>query len=493
MGESEKKLPKRVIECSYTKCKWTFDSNYKLQRHLKSHTKEKPFKCQECDKTFSYEYNMKFHLKSHSSGNAEIASNDVSLNNVENNVEFPAQCPYKRCVKRFRNKEELQLHVTNHNMQYKCTLSGCSKVFRRPSLLKQHLLIHNGIYPFQCNVLNCTKTFVKAQNLKQHKLLHANKKEFVCDSKNCGKAFNTIEYLKIHQRTHEKTKKYKCPIGSCQKWFVCTQTLKIHLKGHENIRAYVCDYQNCNKSYLTLSNLKCHKKLHLSNKGTKKSEVTPNIQNNDDVQNEIINVNDFINISLFEEKSTKIQIPPDNQSLSKEDLLAAAFGEIACNEYIHGDKIEPINKAIGCINPDTDVVNTDFDDSTILPQNEENLFQATFIEDIQFQEEFPSNIYMHSVNNYRTCITGHDYEQSEYDIPSNISLTSQNINQVDEFSGSSGLVAHDIDYISETSMELSTGHLEINGDYFCSSLCLPDHVYSHQMSDSNSLSINDIR
>lgn len=457
MTESKTKI--KNIKCTYPNCDWLFDCKYKYDRHLKSHTKEKSIKCEKCDKTFSYVYNMKVHLKSHDKN-----SKTEILKKIGDELSFT--CPIKRCIKKFETKDDLEQHVKDHDSQNKCSIPGCGKVFQRPSLLKQHLLIHSGEKPFKCDI--CSKSFVAAQNLKHHKLIHANRKEFVCLFENCGKAFNSSDYLKSHQRTHEKDKKHPCPQENCHKWFVCKETLKTHMKGHDNKREYVCDFDNCKKSYLTSSNLNFHKKSHQQINMKKKVEVPVSTIKSHEVTSNVINVNDFINTNLFgDEKSKKKNSNTENQTLYTEDLLAAAFGEIACNEYINSDNI----KEIPLPHISTSDNENEFDD--------DNLLQATMIEDIQFQEEFPANIYMqHSVNNYRTFITGHDYQQSQYDIPS---LPSPVIDKDEELTAAPSLVVNDMDYISETSMELSTGHLEIDGGYFCSSLCLPDHLYSHQV------------
>ncbi|CAH1777398.1 unnamed protein product, partial [Owenia fusiformis] len=46
-------------------CRKTFQSPYKLERHLKVHTGEKPFKCSFCNKAFGRKDNLKQHENLH--------------------------------------------------------------------------------------------------------------------------------------------------------------------------------------------------------------------------------------------------------------------------------------------------------------------------------------------------------------------------------------------------------------------------------------------
>ena len=507
---ASKKQKKKGFSCSYEGCVWTFASNYKLQRHLKSHTKAKPFACTLCSHTFSYEYNLTVHQKSHIDISTVKEVNIAPSPNTANEKNNPPtlvkprkecmgtpptfinvkktgiKCPYKMCGKTFANRFKLDQHTVIHKDGHRCYYPDCGRVFARPSLLEDHLLVHNGIYQFVCDVKDCGKKFLCAKNLKHHKLSHANKKEFMCEEESCGKRFNTKENLRVHMKVHTG-KKFTCPLERCGKLFTSMQSLRVHVAWHKNERNFVCKVPGCSKTYLTASNLKAHKKWHAGKTDKAGCNKTPvsdqqlSMPDNTTLSKpvsdpeEAINVNDFMNTTLF----------PDRQVLSREDILAATIGEIVCSEYVNDSKSK--SDAPGYIDLRIDAPEASFGGEKLLLKDDQF---SEVIEDIQFQEEFGSDLYnmQPAVNNFRTFITGHDYEQSEYDTTTHINMpppppSLPDIHMSEDMAGLDDDTTTVVDYISGTSMELSTGHLEIDGVNFCSSLSLPtDHVYSHQVS-----------
>ena len=65
--DKDKVKEKTVFLCRYDSCHKSFLSIYKFFDHLRSHTKEKPFKCEHpgCDHAYSQMGNYKVHLSKH--------------------------------------------------------------------------------------------------------------------------------------------------------------------------------------------------------------------------------------------------------------------------------------------------------------------------------------------------------------------------------------------------------------------------------------------
>ncbi|XP_041838529.1 zinc finger protein 37 homolog isoform X2 [Melanotaenia boesemani] len=159
------------------RCGIQFSEKEKLEEHLKTHIKEKPYSCPDCGKKFINESYIQIHQRIHTG-------------------EKPFLC--SQCGRGFHTASSLKLHEMQHSGERPFACSICGKTFRINSYLTAHYQTHIKDRPFICSV--CGKGYSRSEELKVHYRLHTGERPYECGE--CGKSFIYRQGLRQHQRTH---------------------------------------------------------------------------------------------------------------------------------------------------------------------------------------------------------------------------------------------------------------------------------------------------
>ncbi|XP_018404920.1 PREDICTED: zinc finger protein 493-like [Cyphomyrmex costatus] len=260
------------LKCTFCKQKFSFPSV--LERHIRSHTNERPYECEVCKKSFK----QLGHLSQHSLTHHDYRSFQCTVCSVKfDSLDLLKQHAHSHkgdtttttskvrdvyrlfecdsCKKVFTTKSVLERHIFTHTQERQYDCKVCGKRFKQAGHVKSHMLVHTGERRFQCTI--CSKRFSLSNSLKKHMYVHNGEKPYQCDV--CGARFLERRNLNGHLLTHTNERPYCCKI--CGKRYTLADTLRRHVSAaHEDGRTYQCEI--CAKMFKQLAHLSVHKKVH---------------------------------------------------------------------------------------------------------------------------------------------------------------------------------------------------------------------------------------
>ncbi|XP_017473426.1 PREDICTED: transcriptional repressor CTCF-like isoform X1 [Rhagoletis zephyria] len=198
-------------DCSHacSICGRVFKNKNKLQDHMNAHQRNKPFACLSCDSRFIRSGDLARHVrykhsfaKRHECSECDYSS--VEISKLQRHMrshtgERPHKCPH--CSYASPDNFKLQRHLRTHTGErpYECDM--CHARFAQSNTLKCHKLIHNvddrpvfycALCPTTCGLKAVLRRHVKKQ--------HYSETPIVCSR--CGKNFPDRYSYKMHKKTH---------------------------------------------------------------------------------------------------------------------------------------------------------------------------------------------------------------------------------------------------------------------------------------------------
>lgn len=248
-------------------CGKYFARNVDMERHMKSHSEDRPYSCPFCKKKFKNPYILKRHqnkiCKNRDIKKPVITAKkkELSQSNQQLSSEGSAEgkiCPI--CSRVLPCTADIAKHLRSHSEERPFICVTCEKGFKYRDTLKKHQIIHGheGIREEESKTVE--QILAEADMLSCIETSVIDQKENILDAPTDApkESFSTPQ-----PRTRKKVLKV-CPV--CSRTFDSIKTFNRHLQCHTDDRPYHCVH--CKKRFKHMHGLKrhqiyaiCHKKI----------------------------------------------------------------------------------------------------------------------------------------------------------------------------------------------------------------------------------------
>lgn len=240
-------------------CGKYFARQMDMERHMKSHSEDRPYNCIFCEKKFKNPYVLKRHQKEICKSRELKRPKKKEVQRL--NPQPPAEgvtdgkiCPI--CSRVLPCTADISKHLRSHTEERPFICITCEKGFKYKDTLKKHQIIHGheGIREEQSKTLEQILAEAETQHLGDE----LEKKE-----NNPDAAAGTSEQPARAHKVNKKASKV-CPV--CARAFDSVKTLNRHIQCHTEERPYHCVH--CKKRFKHMHGLKrhqiyaiCHRKI----------------------------------------------------------------------------------------------------------------------------------------------------------------------------------------------------------------------------------------
>ena len=190
-------------------CFKTFACRSALDIHYRSHSNDRPFKCEACDRSFSTYGNMKQHLLTHKIRDLPTDAFDGQTKTSSMEA-LATSTPLKSTEPTMSRPEDITMPT--HKSDLALPRLESMKTPPETDAEKKH-----KVSPPSTSSDNSQSPFVRRPNLKHMCMV-------------CQKPFSSASALQIHMRTHTGDKPFKCTV--CGKAFTTKGNLKVHMGTH---------------------------------------------------------------------------------------------------------------------------------------------------------------------------------------------------------------------------------------------------------------------
>lgn len=241
----------KAFRCKYPGC--TYQTGYKcnLGIHAETHNTEKSYVCSfpGCKYRSKVQHDLKGHERTIHYPNRDrrfqcgLCENAfLKLSNLQSHIRSHTKEKYFKCLMcSYSSTKKLSLHIHILNKHEEALAED-------GTILEQHgIKDREETRPkkFPCTFLSCDfKSWFQEHVTRHMQAVHSELRPFHCPFKGCGLKFKTEQYFKKHKRTHDasRVRKYKCQLCK-DRYFFTSRDVKSHiLHVHKDDNPYKCRF-----------------------------------------------------------------------------------------------------------------------------------------------------------------------------------------------------------------------------------------------------------